>query len=256
MLNKNKALTNFISGYVMSIAMIVLFITLGQTNNNWIGNGQGIDTSTLSGITFGISFVVLLCTYTLVTLMFSTAETAKKTPLPLFLVSLAMSLTDAFAVGVLDTTPKWVDGAFDYILLTLFVIAIFALVWFIQEFNTKFTMATIALNRADEWEFANFLNLSFNRIGVEHKSNFTILTYKGKNTIVSFIPEDVIERKSFLSGELKDKVVTDIESQLKEDEKGLIVYLSNNLPLVEGVNERVSVIPHSDLFATIKRKKK
>ncbi len=254
MLNRNKALTNFIVGYVTSLLMVILFVVLGSTHNSWIGNNTGTNTSTLSGIAFGISFFVVLIAYVGLTLAFSTPENFKKAPLAIFLSALLMSLAIAFSVFVFDYTINEANLKLisEIIMIILFSISIVGLLWFMQEFNTKFTMSSISSNRADEWEYTNFLDLSFNKIGVEHKNGHTELTYKGNVTLITFIPEDVIERKIFLSGDMKTKAISDLESKIQGDQKAALVFLSNTLPHVDGSVDKVAVIKNSDIFSFVK----
>ncbi len=256
MLNKNKALTNFMVGYITSILMVILFVVLAETTNDWIGNGTGHGTSSVSGWAFFISFLVILGAYSVTTLIFSTAENFKKAPLALFLTTLMMSLTVAFSVAVIDYTLNGtIKTVTSIILVVIFSISIVALMWFVQEFNTKFTMGSISLNRADEWEYSHFIELTFNKISVEHKDGYTELKYKNKISIITFIPEDVIERKVFLSGDMKTQAVANLESIVQEGQRAAIVFLSNTLPIIDGENDKVSIIRNNELFRFVKGKK-
>ncbi len=255
MLNRNKALTNFIVGYITSILMVVLFLLLAETTNGFIGNTSGTSTSAVAGIAFGISFFVIFGAYAVTTLIFSTPENFKKAPLVLFLTTLMMSLAVAFSVGVIDYTQSSAIGTVTkIILIIMFSLSIMGLMWFVQEFNTKFAMSSISANRADEWEYNHFLELSFNKISVEHKDGYTELKYKNKTSIITFISEEVIERKIFLSGDMKTKAVADLEVLAQGDTKAAIVFLSNNLPLIEGESNKVSIIKNNDLFRFVKGK--
>ncbi len=255
MLSRNKALTNFIVGYITSILMVILFLALTETTNGFIGNTSGTSTSAAAGVAFGISFVVVLLTYATTTLIFSTPENLKKAPLAIFLATLMMSLAIAFSVGVVDYTLSSAMGlATKIVLIILFSLSIIGLMWFIQEFNTKFVMSPISENRADEWEYNHFLELSFNKISVEHKDGYTELKYKGRRSVITFIPEEVIERKIFLSGDMKTKMISDLESKVSEGEKAAIVFLSNTLPIIDGESDKVVIIKNEDLFRFVKGK--
>ncbi len=258
MLNRNKALTNYISGCVASVLVIVLFITLAWTDSSWVGKTSGTDSVALAAKTFSIALLVIFVTYAITTLIFADSKTARKSPLALILSTLMMSLIVAFGTGIIDYTYNQLASSivWQIILLIVFSISFLLLIAVVQEFNTKFTMAAISQNRADEWEYTNFLQLSLNRISVEHKNNHTILKCKSKVTKVTFVSEEVIERKLILSGDTKSQIVFDIEQSLVGEEKGAIVYLSNTLPTVEGVNDRVAVIKQNDLFKIVKVDKK
>ncbi len=254
MLNKNKALTNFIIGYITAVLLVVLFVTLGQTDNQLMGDVSGTTTSVGAGITFGISILCLLLVYSVTAIIFSSQEKIKKAPISILLTSLAMSLTIAFSFSVLDITLNTSYGTF---IKKLFFVVVFSgsiltLLWFIQEFNTKLTMSTISNNRADEWEYSNFIKLSFNRITVKHNKDHTVLTYKGKETIVFFVSEEIIERKFLLSGDMKTKIVSDLENLATNEQKVAIVFLSNRLPIIEGESDKVSIIKNDSLIKFLK----
>ncbi len=252
MLNKNKALTNFIIGYITSILLVVLFVMLSQFDT-FMGDVSGTSTSAASGITFACSFIVMALVYSLLLVLFSTPDKMKKSPIALLLTTLATSLTIAFSFAVIDLTIARVDGIVKMIiLLVLFSSSILTLLFFIQEFNTKFSMSVISNNRADEWEYTNFLKLSFNKITVNHKEDHTVLRYKGKDILVIFVSEEVIERKYFLSGDMKTKTIVDLERLSTNGQRCAVVFLSNKLPIIEGENNIVSVITNDELVKFMK----
>lgn len=256
MLNKNKALTNFITGILLSIISIVVFVVLAHTDNSWIGNSTGTKPAVVASWGFGISFVVLLLGYSLFTLIFLEDPNITRVMTAVALSALMMSLIVAFSIAVFDI---YLDTGLNIwlfvIVLILILILDLGLVYFIQEYITKFTMAAAAKNRADEWEYSNFLFLVSKGISVEHKNNFTILKNKKLTLKVSFVSEEVIERKLFLDGDTKSKIVSDLENSLSENETGAIVFLSNDLPNTEGVNERITVIKQEKLFSLFKKQK-
>lgn len=254
MLNKNKALINFISGYITILFLIIIFTILAQTKNDWIGRETGTSVNVLSAISFGISFVVLLFSTTTTTLIFSNSTKAKKVPMVIFLSTLSSSLFIAFSVAVFNLL---LSGAINIILLVIMMIlislSILFLIMLIQEFNTKFVMSAISLNRADEWEYNNFMKLLLNKIFVKHESDHTILSVKKNKFKIIFISEEIIERKISLSGDVKSQIVINLEEKIKENEKGAIVYLSNKLPIIEGENDKINVIRNNDLFEFINK---
>ncbi len=252
MLNKNKALTNFILGYITTVLLVITFVTLANLDT-FMGDVSGTGTPQVAGISFGISFLVIGFVYTMSTLIFSTSEKFKKAPIALLLTSLAMSLLIAFSVAVFDLTINSAQTlVWIVVQMIIFSICILALIFFIQEFNTKFVMSSIAANRADEWEYVNFIKLSINRISINHKEDHTLLIYKGMEFPIVFVSEEIIERKVFLSGDMKTKSVSDLELLTSEKQKAAIVYLSNTLPYIEGENKKVSVIKNEELTKFVK----
>ncbi len=260
MLNRNKALINFIGILVMSYICITTFLILGLTENDWIGISTGTGIPELSGIAFGISFVALLITNTAFTIPFATEETVKKSPLAILISALLMSVAVAFSVAVVSSLAEGINrvqgNVVEILILIIFIPSIMILLALLQESNTKFLMVSIAANRADEWEYTNFYELSRNKISVKHGEKFSTFKHKTKTSIVSFYSEENVERKVFLSGDSKTITVKEIEDALQENEKGAIVYLSNQLPTIIGENELVSVIKQKDLFKFVKLEKK
>ncbi len=255
MLNRNKALTNFITGILTSFLLVIVFVVLGNTNVGWIGDETGTSSIELAGIAFGISIIAMLVAYLSTTLPFTNPDGAKRSALAQVLSSLTMAAIIAFSVFLIDyeVTNQPVGIIFQIIIYGSLLVLLSGLIWFVQEMNTKFLMSSIAKSRADEWEFSNFWRLVMDNISVEHRNTFSVLTHKNKPFIIKFISEDVIERKVFLSGDHKSKLVFDLEeTSAKENAKAFVVYISNTLPIVEGNSEYVSVIKNSELFDKIK----
>ncbi len=259
MLNRNKALINFIGILITSYICIIVFLILGLTVNDFIGISTGTSVAQLAGIAFGISFIVMLISNTAFTLPFANEETVKKSPLAILITALLMSVAVAFSVGVIASLADGVHGVqgnvLEIIVLIVFIPSVMILAALLQESNTKFLMVSIASNRADEWEYTNFWELSRNKISVTHGDSLSTFKHKGKTTIVSFFSEENVERKIYISGDSKTITVKQIEESLDEGQKGAIVYLSNTLPTVVGKNDKVEVIKQKDLFKFVKLEK-
>ncbi len=256
MSNKTKAFINFIIGLTISLLMVVIFVYLGKSKNNWLGVGTGTSYAALAGWSFLISFGAISLTYILSTVFYANSTTLGKLILPIFISILAMSLSISFSVFVFDYVIKITNKIIIEIFVILsLLITIPTLLLFVQEFNTRFMMTSISENRAQEWEYSNFMGLFIWNISVEHDKNVSYLFYKDKRTVVKFIPENIIERKFVLSGEGRESSVIDIENNLRENEKGAIVYLSNILPKIFGENERVSVIQNYKTIKFVRKNK-
>ncbi len=255
MLNRNKALINFIVGIVSAIVMIVVFLTLANTTNgSFFDNTSGVKSSALSGIVFGISIIVFAIIYTTTSLPYADVDGVKRSVLPLILTILFISAGIAFSVLIWDyeLNNQPISIFWSILIYGSITLAFPILIYFIQEFNTKFIFSSISKNRADEWEYNNFLNLTFNNIHVKHNDAYSELTYKGRTTLIKFISENIIERKIFLSGDTKSKEVIELESKLNNEQKGFVVYLSNTLPQINGSSTNIEVITNNDLFKKIK----
>ncbi len=257
MLNKYKALTNYIAVTITTLLIVIVFTTLGNTKI-WpaIGSASGTSTVALAGITFGFAILIIGLANALSSVLFADKSRATKTLLPLLITTLAMSALSAFITALFD---KQLNGGFfvniiiNIIMWLILLITTPLLVIMIQDYNTKFIMSTVSENMAVEWEMNNFAWLFLGKVGVEHLPTHSILTYKDKKVAVKFVPQNVIERKIFLNGDLKNKEVMDLESRLEKDVLiGAIVFLSNTLPVIEGANTNIKVIRNNDLYNLLK----
>ncbi len=266
MLNKNKALTNYIISLIFAYVLVVTFSILGLTENNFIGWGSGTSLGQVAGITFGISLILFLIIVTISTLPFANSETVKNSPLAIIMSALFMSALITFSVAILNLIGEniWHQNIADekspsvvlnWIMLIIFTPSIMLLMAFAQESTTKLAMISISENRAVEWEYSNFLKLSINRISVEHKENYTLFKHKTKTTYVAFVADGTIERRLEVSGATKSQMVANLE-KVSNGNPASVVYLSNELPSLIGENEMISVIKGSEIFKFVMLDKK
>ncbi len=254
MSNANKALTNYIVGLVMTIFIIVLFLVLGNTNVQGIGNESGTGSSALAGIAFIASIILMLISYSLSTLIFTDVEKAKGSIITILISTLMISSLIAFEVFIFDyyiTNPSS-TLLLNFIIYSSLTILLTSLNILAQTYLTRFLMSTIALNRADEWEYNNFLELSLNRINIKHLERHSEIKYKGKLYLVKFIIGN--NQKVFnLSGERKDAEVIEMEKlSLDKNTKSFIVIISGSMPKVEGSLNEVKIVKDKDLVKEIK----
>lgn len=256
MSKRNIALLNYIVGVATTFILVVTFVTLGNTDSiSWLDKTSGTSSIALSGIAFVFSFVLMVIVYSIVTIPFANVDGIKRVWLPMILVSLFIGAIIAFEVLVLDyEISNMSDSIIFFILLMISIVVLFILlILFVQELNTKFLLMAIAINRADEWEYSNFVNIIFNKISIKHDNGYTELKHKDKLFIVKFIPENIIERKIFLSGDTKSKEVIELESVLEtKGNKGMVVYLSNRLPIIEGTSDKITITTNNELFKLVK----
>lgn len=260
MLNKNKALTNYICGILTSLLVVSLMLILDTTDNGgFISSTSGTSIIELAGWGFLFSFISLFIVYTITIIIFADKSILSKIWLPILISSLAMAAISSMSVAIIDWQVEWASSS-SVVLIILFTLllclACAALIVFAQEQVTKFLLSSTAMNRADEWEYTNFVNLMINKVSITHKENYSILKSKGKKFIVKFMSDEGIQRKLFLDGDTKDKDVSDFEAVIAENGgKGYMVFLSNELPAIVGVSSSIKVLTSNDLFKVIKGRK-
>ncbi len=252
------------------INLIVLLITTllltGFLSSNFYPD---LDRGAASGITFGISFGVILTTYFISTIVLSTnKEKPLKIALPLFISVLIISLTTTliewfyFWNTLWDSTKSITVSA--YILFSIITISFLVLLPTFQVYTTKFLMSSLSSGRGEELIINKFLNLTFSKSNLIHRKDFSYIYSKKKIFVIKFISESEIERDISLELEENEPVNKDvkailnkvykIDKNLNTNSLGYIVYLSNKLPNINGEKiKKINIIKMEELFREYKR---
>lgn len=255
---KNRSLIHFTIGSILSIMMIILFSTLFSING--VGTfGSNFTRIESSGMTFGISLFLILIIYSITTIL-NLHDTKKIKNLIFSLLITSLMMASIITIGELGYYMMFGEQVTRVILVMImaffFGILLIFIVIIAQVFNTKFLLISISNSRADEWEYSNFIELFFLKATIKHKENFSYLNSRKVTLVIKFIIEDEKNEKIFLSGDTTSLIIKDLESKINNNEKGAIVYLSNELPQFEGEHKNIKLIKDSELFKYFRSLKK
>ncbi len=278
---KTKTMIHYIlsllTEFLLTVVSISLFVFI------FWGNISGW------GWTFLMSFIVLLISLSAITMILSEFKNSIKTIIPIFTSAFALSF---FIMIVEILCSKWKslyissmtetnkpNVGLIIILIIFIIIVVISLLWS-NIYLTIFSMIPTTSNRAEEWEVINYLKLFFSHSKIYHLENFSYLTNnKNKLFIIKFITDDNIERKINFEykkifrtqNELKEekteekiippsdeilslqKAIKNTNKVFDEELKGIISYMSNNLPEVIGEKDNnIEIIKNKTLFKMYK----
>ncbi len=253
MTNKDKALTNYITGVIMMALTIIITCAL-FINNNVGSIGSKFSQPQAAAMTFVISVLVMLVTYLVTTLIFADKDKMLNSIVTILLSIIAaaavVTMIESTFYGIFMgntalgfTNTLWVQVILTMLLTPLFVM----LILLMQIYITKLLLTPVVSDRASEWEIDNFLMLSINKLTIEHKNDHSIF-FKGEDKFaIKFISDDRIERKIIIGGETKDLIVKEFEKNIDGCKDAALVYLSNEIPGTIGENDKIKVIKNNQL---------
>lgn len=257
MTNKNRAIIHFTVGIITALIISVTFLILIMFD---IGLKNITSPWEFFGVAFGVSIFVFLVIYGLLTISLCQGSKPIRMLLPWVLTTFVISIfIGLFTCGIdwanidfssTNTTSKLLLNSLFFIMIIFSSLIILIIS---QAFNTKFLLISTSNGRADQWEISNFLQMFINRANIKHENSHSILYSKNKKMVIKFIPEEELERKLVLSGDIISRDVSEIKKNLKKGEKGAIVYLSNKLPEIQGTDQDILVIKNENLFKEFKK---
>ncbi len=252
-------LINLIVIVLITIILTSLFASQLFVTSGFLVNGAS------TWIVLLASFVLIIILYLITTATLGDDKSKiGKTIFPLLISSLLMAFIISFTEFIYESMEIWnsnqLKGVVWYILIILFTLSLMISFPIFQIYATKFIMASTTNNIADELIVNSFVDLSLTKSELIHRNNYSLLYSKNKFMIIKFISIDDIERKINLNEDERSSNVKELielkskfNKKLEIESKAVLVYLSNNLPKIEGETiKNFSLVKRSNLFKEFK----